>query len=949
MSSRIKSAIKNLGITFLGLLLLHLLLLTLVVIPYPQGIEARFKARLPFIYEIRRELKETFHLSFEFVLQQFDFMHHKRALKNTDLKFLTIKISSDKLKNIYSGIPEWSKRGQRKDVTGGWENAKIYYQGREWSVEMRLTGINPNHWAHAQKSYLVKCRKDDPFFGMRKFKLLIPTDKGLVSGQLLNWLAKQLGLIAHRDDFVVVSINGITQGLYYLVEDETEEMLQYNQVPISMAGWGIDDIFLGEDDPLTTLIRERWDRFCMWANYGTDEEKVSEAWQYIDIKKFAAFEALMSLFGSAHGGIPNSRIYYNTTTGLFEPIPWDVTGSLPTTLKDESLNSHQLIQHDHLVNEFLRQPEAQEAYQKALFRLTQLNIIEKYDSLYDLIKDEFLSSPLKKPAVNHEAKELVQAQRYLLKKRLELIHKNLSENGSIIIREDIGKIEKKEFVRFQVRILSFSSIALKKLSIDIPRELERSLGSEIKFQFLVDTNGNKIPDEEDRLLTEGTFSVDKKVELIPYYKIFCDRTRDFEILPSDTTLFLTSDRLDLLRKLNIKSDIHLSFYRILTGTAIENIVLVRKKSLYHPNTFYSTSIEDYLTRWPSFFTFINQTLIWNKGNHTLSTSIIFPREVNVRIEKGTHIFLGPNVSLMVRGKLRVLGTSQEPVVISRLEHKDGTNDGPWGTVAVLEGPAAIRHMILLGGSEAILDGIYFSGQFSVYHGNALIINSSFEHAEGSDAVNIKYGYSVIKNNRFLNNKSDGIDLDWSSGRIEGNDFYENGGDAVDISGGKVRVSHNRIRGSADKGVSAGEQTRSVLFNNLIYKCKMGVAVKDSSYVGIYSNTIADNETGLAIYRKKPHFEGAVVYVSNSILDNPTDVTIDANSKINVSHSVSLKEKRFGFKNIAPQFSEEKNNVYELSAMSDHFLLEGADPKDLSRFSTQRKTGLRLGFVGSSAR
>ena len=116
--------------------------------------------------------------------------------------------------------------------------------------------------------------------------------------------------------------------------------------------------------------------------------------------------------------------------------------------------------------------------------------------------------------------------------------------------------------------------------------------------------------------------------------------------------------------------------------------------------------------------------------------------------------------------------------------------------------------------------------------------------------------------------------------------------------------------SGDKGISVGEKTKATIENNVIYGSVYGIAVKDLSEALIKKNTLVDNGTGLALYRKKKFLGGGSAKVSyNLIWLNDKQVEIDQYSKAEVSNN-SIQGK-FDDANIelAPQFKTEGKYKY----------------------------------------
>ena len=167
-----------------------------------------------------------------------------------------------------------------------------------------------------------------------------------------------------------------------------------------------------------------------------------------------------------------------------------------------------------------------------------------------------------------------------------------------------------------------------------------------------------------------------------------------------------------------------------------------------------------------------------------------------------------------------------------------------------------------GDSARWINGIFFSGGFSIHYSEEVILrNSRIEGNHADDGVNFKYVHSVlIENTLFQDNFADQVDLDSSNGRVINSQFFNKqktslNGDGIDTSGSDVLISNSIFTGFNDKGISSGERS-----NVIIHKCKLhnnniGVAVKDLSRAFFVDVDFNNNYKDVAAYRKKHVFGG----------------------------------------------------------------------------------------------
>ena len=210
------------------------------------------------------------------------------------------------------------------------------------------------------------------------------------------------------------------------------------------------------------------------------------------------------------------------------------------------------------------------------------------------------------------------------------------------------------------------------------------------------------------------------------------------------------------------------------------------------------------------------TYLISKGTYEVNKDIIFPHGARLLLEPGTNILLSESKSIFVRGDFYAKGTPSEPITIRNKDNK------PYGTFAVKgttikPSEVIIENLLLEGGSEAVIDGTYFSGQLSIHIANVLMKDSKFLNSFSDDGINIKLGNVEIRNNIFKDNSADQVDLDFVNGEVSNNTFiYSKNNknvstDGLDVSGSTLKVYKNSFM--TDKGLSIGEKSFISAYNN----------------------------------------------------------------------------------------------------------------------------------------
>ncbi|OGH23142.1 MAG: hypothetical protein A3F31_04080 [Candidatus Levybacteria bacterium RIFCSPHIGHO2_12_FULL_38_12] len=399
-----------------------------------------------------------------------------------------------------------------------------------------------------------------------------------------------------------------------------------------------------------------------------------------------------------------------------------------------------------------------------------------------------------------------------------------------------------------------------------------------KLKLYVDANKNQIFDKEDILLgiayeswTKDNkdyvgFEVDKNL-MISNVTGKYEKISYFMDLPEESyNYFIVSeDRAPVNKFINFAKE---------PKVTIENLYDLNNKATYSFRYINQELLRDLdLINQPldeflkghKFFKYNEEkkSLVLGRGKYKITQTLIIPKNSPLIIEPGTTLILAPGVSFVSYSKVIADGTKEMPirVKVDKLDKSFGVfalaNEGASGST--------FEYFNIDNGKDAYINGIFFSGMFSAYHNNDVIIkNSSFTFAHGDDAVNLKYSNASVYDSYFYRNHADSIDEDFMSGEIIGNTFIENNEDGIDLSGSTTIIKNNYIFRSKDKCISVGEGSRIDISNNFLEECNIGIASKDSSEAYISNSVFFKNKEVLNVYIKKPFFEGGKIVVNNSI-------------------------------------------------------------------------------------
>ncbi|MBL78518.1 MAG: hypothetical protein CMH70_00400 [Nitrosomonadaceae bacterium] len=297
-------------------------------------------------------------------------------------------------------------------------------------------------------------------------------------------------------------------------------------------------------------------------------------------------------------------------------------------------------------------------------------------------------------------------------------------------------------------------------------------------------------------------------------------------------------------------------------------------------------------------------LIIHPGVYEIVDDFVVPKELKVIIESGTTLLMGEKVVLVGYQGVDIRGTADAPVIVKALNPSK-----PYGSIGFLGGEktkSTINYFYQSGGSERWINGIFFSGGFSIHYNKEIVLrNSRIKDNYGGDGVNLKYVDDVlIESTLFQDNSVDHLDLDSSNGRVINSKFFNSkpkdlNGDGIDVSFSKMLIFHSSFSGFNDKGISIGERSSVIIQRSRLENNNIGAAVKDLSRAFFINTDFKSNSKDIAAYRKKRFFGGGYAYIQTSSLDeNKIVYDVDRQSKLFIlDNQLIQKASKFNPKNV----------------------------------------------------
>ncbi len=730
-------------------------------------------------------------------------------------------------------------------------------------VKARMRGVHNDHHQIWKPSLRISYKKKAFPEGYKNHVIIAPRDGIGFQNWITDQLAQKWGMLTPNEHFVRMFINKKYFGLYTRVWRLDESLLiNTGRLPgpffrmeyladrkyarryghwKDASTWGIKGIeptegmqliyravsllgFISYSDPTLNETRTGLKTYSEWLN------------RFIDQESFAKFLAILSYAGETHvDDIHNNAFWMDPTTGKLLPVLID-TGGMNFELNGRHLNRPITKQRGAFILQWSQNPINFSIYINYLYKLLQtIGSPENASSLIlnawkevkpHAVSDVFASKSgcagrcfLGVNRLDEVVADLIK----FIEQRTEWIKEQLSSDKLVLIKQ-----QKNEF--FEVYIEGFSGM-----------EVRRKDDNE----FLL--NGSK--------KSRRIFSLLPAIPAIPkkMLKIETPEAYAYYTIPGNPDDYAFTHRLtgNPLNFTSLERDFQ----------ALRTIRGLNALDFSEPDI---------------------KPVELGPGTIQFKKNKIFNKNQMVHIKPGTNILLGPNVSLVIQGPLKILGSAELPITIRPL-----TSEKPFGVVALLGNKtdaSQIHYLDIEGGSVAKYNNLDLTGMFSVHDSpNIKITNSRFgQNFVGDDAVHFMRSKVKIKNSIFENALSDAMDWDLVDGEISDSIIRNSGNDGLDVSMGSALVINSRFEKSGDKCISAGEGTKTTVTNSKFHQCNIGIAVKDRSRVKLTNNLFSENKIAYNTYRKKWRWEkGGEGIIQNTLFMNSVkkDIKGDKHSKV----------------------------------------------------------------------
>lgn len=843
----------------------------------------------------------------------------RHALFNSGLPVYDLKIRPEQWSILLQVAEKAKEAGWLNDDLKVWSKATLYHDGKSYDVKIRIRGDLRPHWIGPKKSYRIRFGKEKItdsqgtreeaiyFQGKREINLIIPADKLYALAPFVNALMRDAGLLVPRDRWVILRVNGVLHGLYYEVEHFDKPLLAAARRPeTTVFGQNTRAMHyehltkLGRPGPtdagydMGSLRRQvdpegdlglRAMQVLVDHSLNPTPENFRRVRAVLDWEKYLRYRAITTICNTSHTrwGTDNLKLYFDTSLGLIEPIPWDVRLDKmprePGTIDFYNNHGTDEIQRATLLDPRLRLKRNQFIWQ--LVGDGGDSLMAKYNAMHNKIRTLVWADVLQAPVQGYKMDEV----RSILEHNIRRIYKVLEYSAANVTYQ----LRAPNQATVDIACLNYSGIRLTGI------ELSDSLYV-VGVYFLyedADDDGQRGPKDPliaRTIASSGTARFQFDRYLFPKVRYDSDFINGaywefFDALMGRQRFFITGQLAPANRgpldfrapRLSVAAINAVSERPIPQGVidprepTTDNSIGVLAFDASDPWDLEApdASLSEFLVRHREFrANGARPGAAEISGTVTISGTIIIPKSVPLVLQPGANITLRPAASVLCMGGLSAIGTREKPIRI----HGDGSGK-PWNTFAVARPPekVVVIHTIFQDGGQAQINGILFTGGFAVHDGDLELRNCQFTDMQSEDAVNLKNGRILMSECTIRRTASDAVDLDFVTGEVRSNYLVDIAGDAIDLSGSTLLVAGNRCESIGDKGISVGEDSHPSLVNNLFIACTIGASFKDLSFAKVEHCTFVGNKTAIEAKRKKPMFGGGsgeldlCVFARNDIL------------------------------------------------------------------------------------
>lgn len=786
---------------------------------------------------------------------------------------LDLRLGNQELDSLRGRLPPTD--GKNNYVSGYLSRANETHR-----VKVRYRGSKHWHWNYPQKSWKVRLEDGGFMDGHEVFNLVNIPDPLMFGEQVILDIAGDLGLLTPDYYPVQVTVNNAPLGLYFFASQPDEGLLRRGKrIPGS--------IFSGNGAPIDadTGVSSLWQSAEHWKKVATREgekgkdkhlleallEVVNHGDQtafhdfastYLDLEKFAMFDAIDVLFGgNQHDFHQNHKLYFDHYKAKFEPIAWNFRGwrgpmvfnrtENPLLLRLKDLPEYLSLRNRIVYELVTGTASPDEVRSRAEAILQKIEPAQRADAYWDANRllpgiTRYYRQMVR--PMNRERQALVlEARLSSFGRRARFLKERLESNGVnvkpfSIPRGSVGGPEGSErAIGFELEVSGAAGLRLESISGDWPDGCDAD-----SWGLLSLRSGHAISighDPEGRLQSEvplypGNVLTDRLVHHPHHGKVRAEvEQRRYRFVfrhpgcyPNQLTLAVTNLATAQITSL-VMPFIHGDSAKgpaTEMGSALspadgyDELAKIQCDFSYEAEPGHSSAHP-----W-CYFEPESRSVTLGPGVVKVKETQVFGPETEVVIAPGTTIKLSKKVSLVFHGRLLAKGTRDEPIVITAKKKN-------WGGI-VLQGAgtagSALTNVYFELGTRPKIGLGHYPGMVNIHDTEDIRIEGCrfASNRKSDDMLHVTYVRGLtIESSTFSHCRMDCVDLEHCRKALLADLVITDAGDeCLDLMGSKVKLSRSllvRCRGNA---ISAGEETKVRVLDSLVADSGVGLLAKNAS-------------------------------------------------------------------------------------------------------------------------
>lgn len=426
--------------------------------------------------------------------------------------------------------------------------AEFIYQGKTYKVKVRYRGDNPNHWLFAKKSWRVKF--DDKFEGQESINLILPEDRYFFIEPWISRMGQKLGLVTPELEFVKLTVNGLSQGVYLKSEQWSRTFLANHGLPEDADLYGENDF----DEPTPDLYadvanfkkytfassrpEENMNQLAALLDLlhnASDQEFFNKIPDLVDMDNLLLWQAQATLgFSHSQKKSHNLIAYFNPEINKFQFIPWNVAMADEKPILPD-------VNYNPLMTRVLKNPDYMFKRNQILWEYisNQDNLaddLDYFDNLYQTTRGAFYRDSIKifpnldfDLTVKKHRSRIVMAQN-----RIKELLNDAQAETTINLNPDF---EPSALAYLEIESRGFAGLSVSEIIV-------KTNQTPVVFSLIKDVNNNRKIDQADERIKPENILIHTQRNVQEY-------GQPFLLEPARQGFFITSDQLVKISQIDI--------------------------------------------------------------------------------------------------------------------------------------------------------------------------------------------------------------------------------------------------------------------------------------------------------------------------------------------------------------------------------------------------------------